>query len=137
MLPVPYLKEALAGLLFLLLLLLGVQTVRLNITKANLRASEAEAAGYVEQLHRANSTLVELRASIETQNQAIRDAELAGAEAQAAQRKIEELYRRLDNAERLMRQIQSENTDLRDLASELDDCGTCDLVLQSIAGVLP
>lgn len=137
MIPIPYLREVLAGLLALVLIGAGVQTVRLNICQANLRASKAEAVAYRQNLELARSTVVDLRATINDQNEKIRAAELAGAEAQAMQGMVDSMATQLDNAEALISRIQRENIDLRERTKDLTVCETYELCLRSIAGVLP
>lgn len=137
MIPIPYLREVLAGLLALVLIGAGVQTVRLNICQANLRASEAEAVANRQNLELARSTVVDLRATINDQNEKVRAAELAGAEAQAMQGMVDSMATQLDNAEALISRIQRENIDLRERTKDLTVCETYELCLRSIAGVLP
>jgi septal ring factor EnvC (AmiA/AmiB activator) len=136
-LPIPYLKEAMAGLLFLLFLLLGVQTVRLSVTSANLRAAEAEAVSYAEQLDRVGQQVLTLREQIDSQNDSIDAARERGLESQAAMDKVAEYSRRLARAERELEALLGEHRALRERAEQLNTCETYELVLQSIAGVLP
>jgi hypothetical protein len=83
------------------------------------------------------STVVDLRATINDQNEKVRAAELAGAEAQAMQGMVDSMATQLDNAEALISRIQRENIDLRERTKDLTVCETYELCLRSIAGVLP
>lgn len=137
MIPIPYLKEALGVALIAALAFAGVQTVKLRILNAELDAAVAQTEVCYDNVNRCMSTVVGLRAELDAQSQAIRDAAEAGRKAAELQRELDRKAADLRNAERLIAAIQSENTDLRERAKELDTCSTCLLVLQSIAGVLP
>lgn len=137
MIPIPYLREVLGGLLAVSLIVNVVQGVKAKVLGAELDAAVAQTEVCYQNVTRCQSTVVGLREQIEDQNAAIQAAIEAGNAAQAAQHEADLLAQRLDNANRLIRKIQSENVDLRDQAKELDTCSTCLLVSQSIAGALP
>lgn len=136
MIPIPYLKEALAGACLLLLIACVSLGVALKTANARLDAKVEKITALEQQLGNASQQMLTLRAEIKSQNEKIRLAELAGVEAQAYQRKADEYARQLDNAEALIRRIQRENIDLRARAADLGICETYELVLRSIAGVL-
>lgn len=134
---IPYLEETLIALVCLLLLGIGVQTVRLSVCKANLRACNAERIGYIEQLDRVGQQVLTLRAEIDTQNDIVRQNELLGAESQAAMDKVAEYTRRLAQAERELSRQMAEHQELREMTENLSTCETYEMVLRSIAGDLP
>ncbi|HUV74215.1 MAG TPA: hypothetical protein VMW79_07895 [Anaerolineae bacterium] len=137
MLPIPYLKEVLIGAVVLLVVFIGVQTARLSICKSNLRASQAELQNVVNMLELSRSTVVDLRAKIDTQNIFLREAQALGMSAQAAQDASLRIARELALAKQKLDSLLQEHSALKKRAENLNTCETYELVLQSIAGVLP
>ncbi len=137
MIPIPYLKEGLAAACGLLLIICVALGVALKTAKVRLDANAETITALKQQVENARSTVVDLRAQIDDQNEKIRKAELLGAKAAAAQAEIDRMARQLDNQKALLSRIQLENIDLRERAKGLTVCETYELCLRSIAGMLP
>ena len=137
MIPIPYAKEILGGAAAILLIVCIALGVSLKTAKARLEANAEHITALEQQIANASQQMLALRSTIEYQNEQIRIAERAGYEAQAAQDKVDELAAKLVNVNALLSRIQRENIDLRARAADLGTCETYELVLRSIAGVLP
>lgn len=135
--PIPYMKEGLIGLICLLVAAVGVQTVRLNICKANYAAEQRMVEALELSVKHAGQQVLTLRASIDKQNKAIRAAELLGAQALAAQEVADRYARELALAEEKLKSALLEHAELKEMAANLTTCETYELVLRSIAGSLP
>lgn len=135
MIPIPYLKEALAGACLLLLIICIALGVSLKTAKSRLEANAETIKSLREQVSYASVQIDDLRSAIDEQNDRLRAAEIAGAEAQAYQKKVDEYARQLVNADALISKIQRENIDLRERTKDLSLCETYELCLRSIAGV--
>lgn len=137
MIPIPYLKEALAGACLLLVLACVGLGVALKTANARLDARGAEVVALKQQVELAGQQVLTSLAKIDEQNERIRKAELLGAKAAAAQTEIDRMAAQLNNQKALLAKIQLENIDLRERVEGLSLCETYELCLRSIAGVLP
>lgn len=137
MIPIPYLKEALTGICVILVAACVGLGVALKTANARLDAKSAEIVALKQQVNSATQQLLTSQAKINEQNEKIREAEILGAQAQAAQTEIDRVAAKLVNANALIQKIQRENIDLRERAQNVGLCETYELCLRSIAGVLP
>lgn len=137
MIPIPYLKEALAGACAILVVACVALGVALKTANARLDAKSAEVVALKQQVASAGQQLLTSQRKINEQNEKIREAELLGVRAQTMQGMIDSMAFELSNAEELIQRIQRENVDLRERAQDLSLCETYELCLRSIAGALP
>jgi len=131
---IPYLKEALLGFCGLLIVVIGVQTARLNLAKSQLEARNETVTALTQQLQNAGQQVLALRAEIEETNEQIREKELLAARAQAAQEQVDELAERLAKAEAELTAAVIAHNKLRVRVKDLTTCETYEVVLRTIAG---
>jgi len=134
MIPVPYLKEILAGGLAVVIVLLGVQTFRLKMCQEKLQNKTGRVALLEAQQAHAGQQVLTLRAKLNDANKVVRDNELAGERAAAAQAAADRLAQRVAEAETELARALIESAQLKSRAENLTTCETYELVLRSIAG---